>query len=171
MKQNAMERDAADCGQRRQARLASKRPSSGQSPNASPRRSRPQSGLHPARGKGGVPLTSRPQSSRPHTVGMGSKSARGEAEWPERMHPLMKEPEWRMRPQSSGMGTRVSAADWDYRPMGGLAPPTVFEGFAERRADREAQQAALRAQAERGHEMAPPEQPPVAGSRPSSGRH
>ena len=100
-------------------------------PDASPR---PMSAL---------PNTARPESARagsgrvlPHTHGK-ALSARAYGNDPDavfppvRVHPLLKEPEWRARPQSSGAPNgRRPQPDWDFRPLGGLGPPLGLHAHA-----------------------------------------
>ena len=91
MKQNAMERDAADADNDGKLDLQ-EAAVFGSVTECYEAAFAPSERPAPCAWQGGV-RTSRPQSSRPHTVGMGFARA-GEAAF-ERMHPLMKEPEWR----------------------------------------------------------------------------
>jgi len=82
----------------------------------------------------------RPRNSMPFTHSKAASARIMEEGFPgQRIHPLLKEPEWRMRPQSGGgLRARDGMPEWDGRPLGGLGPPQLVTAMNERREQLEA---------------------------------
>jgi len=90
--------------------------------NAHNKQQRPQTSPGRVQRDGGLPHT-HAKSLSARAYGEGDDAF-------QRMHPLMREPEWRMRPQSSNptrRSPRRGQPVWDIKPLGGLGPPQLLD--------------------------------------------